>query len=60
MTNSNLLACTTGKSRLGTLEDAAGIDADLPMRVCQARPPASTLSRDEYIAGTGVAPLNCC
>lgn len=37
MTNSNLLACTTGKSRLGTLEDAAGIDADLPMRICQAR-----------------------
>ena len=37
MTSSNLLACTTGKSRLRTLEDAAGIDADLPMRICQAR-----------------------
>ena len=37
MSSSNLLAYTTGKSRLGTLEDAAGIDADLPMRICQAR-----------------------
>ena len=36
MTSSNLVDCTTGKSRLGTLEDAAGIDADLPMRICQA------------------------
>ena len=37
MTNSNLVACTTGKfRRLLALEDATGIDTDLAMRVGDA------------------------